>query len=363
LKKSICIVTPSFNGGGAERVAVNLANYYAEIGHNVSIIAFKAAGPYANQVSERVMVIDLNSRARYVFFKLLNALRARQPGLVLSVIRDANIFVGLSSYFIRARIIFREANTMNAVASMPTYKKFLFIFLMRHAYKRADKVIANSNDTKQDLLKNNIVSAEKTQVIGNPVLAPNFENLVEQELTHCWLGNREYKTILNVGRLHKLKNQYLLIKAFGLVHAKLPNSRLVVLGVGEEKDKLIALIGELGLKDVVEIIPFQQNPYPYYKAADVFVLTSDWEGFGNVIVEAMASETAVISTNCPGGPKMILNNGEFGVLVEPNNAQKLADAIKSELENPSSLEQIAKSKQRAMEFSLEQVATRYLEKI
>ena len=361
MDKSICVVTPSFNGGGAERIAVNLANYYAEMGRDVSIIAFMATGAYANQVSDKVKVIDLNSRARYVFFKLLGALKKQQSGLVLSVIRDSNIFVGLSSYFLKSKTIFREANTMDAVMAMPLFKKNIYLFLMRQAYKRADKVIANSEDTKEDLLKNKVVCSDKIQVIGNPVLVSDFEKLVTKQLSHQWLGVPQYKTILNVGRLHRQKNQALLVNAFSLVYANFSNVRLVILGEGEEAESLIALIKQLGLDEVVTIIPFQQNPYPYYKAADVFILTSDWEGFGNVIVEAMASSTPIISTNCPGGPKMILNNGEFGSLIEPNNKEKLADAIIKELQNPSSPEAIKRSKQRAMEYSLQQIAEKYLE--
>lgn len=357
----VCIVTPSFNGGGAERIAINLANYYVDMGCDVSMVAFKATGPYVNLVSQKVKIIDLKSRARYVFFKLLSTLKEHQPELVLSVIRDANIFIGLSSYFIKTKMIYREASTMDAVMAMPILKKGLYLFLMRQAYKRADKIIANSNDTKKDLLENDISCAEKIKVIGNPVLAPNFESLIDKRLSHRWLGNYKYKTILNVGRLHKTKNQSLLINVFSLVYERIPCSRLVILGEGEEENNLKALISELGLADVVEIVNFQKNPYPYYKSADVFVLTSDWEGFGNVIVEAMASETPVISTNCPGGPKMILNNGEFGTLVESNNTEKLAEAIINELNTPSSFEKIAKSKQRAMQYSLDQVAERYLE--
>lgn len=358
---SICIVTPSYNGGGAERIAVNLANYYAEIGLNVLIVVFNGTGPYAGQVSEKVNVVDLNSRTRYVFFKLLNVLKKHKPSIVLSVIRDSNIFVGLSAYFQKSKVIFREANTMDAIKSLGKLESFFYVLLMRIAYRCSDKVIANSNDTRQDLLLYKIVNSEKIQVIGNPVLSPHFQKFFSDQIQHKWLDNISYKTILNVGRLHRQKNQALLIKAFAVVHSNIVNARLVILGEGEEKNRLMELINELNLSDVVELIPFQGNPYPYYKAADLFVLTSDWEGFGNVIVEAMASETPVISTNCPGGPKMILNNGEFGSLVDKKNTVELSEAILRELNNPTTSEQLKKAKQRAMLYSLEQVADKYLE--
>jgi glycosyltransferase involved in cell wall biosynthesis len=358
--KNICIVTPSFNGGGAERIAVNLANYYSETGKTVSIIAFNSVGPYFEQVSDKVKVIDLKSRARYVFFKLYNALRVQRPEVVISVMRDSNIFVGFSAYFLKTKIIFREANTMDSIVSMPSIKRWVYVFLMRQSYKRADKIIANSNDTRHDLLKNKAVHSEKIYVIENPAFTADFERLVKEKINHKWLGVSKYKSILNVGRLHRQKNQALLVRAFSLVYAKFVNARLVILGEGREKENLISIIKDMGLDEVVEIIPFKQNPYPYYKAASVFVLTSDWEGFGNVIVEAMASGTPVISTDCPGGPKMILNNGEFGRLVVLNNQEKLAEEIVKELEGPTIDLEIKKAKQRAREFSIENIAQRYL---
>jgi len=360
LYKNICIVTPSFYGGGAEKIAVNLANYYTDIGRNVSIVAFKAKGPYLAQVSTKVKIIDLNSKTRYVFFKLLSVLRREKSDLVISVIRDSNIFVGLSSYFIKAKIIFREANTMDNIINASIFKKLLYLFLMRRAYKKAHAIIANSNDTKKDLLKNKITTDLKIKVIGNPVLPSNFSNLKEEKINHIWLGNKKYKTILNVGRLHRQKNQQLLIDAFNLVYSKIPNSRLVILGEGKEKEALIADIKSKGLDEVVDIIPFQNNPYPYYQAANLFVMSSDWEGFGNVIVEAMASSTPVISTDCPGGPKMILNNGEFGTLVEPKNVRQLASSIISEFSVETDSDSINKAKLRAMEYSLNRVAEKYL---
>jgi len=357
----ICIVTPSFNGGGAERIAVNLANYYAEQGHELIIVAFKASGPFINQVSEKVNVIDLNSRARYVFFKLLSALKSQQPDLVLSVIRDSNILVGITALFFNSQIIFREANTLAAITVMPALKKWVYLFLMSQTYKRAHKVIANSFDTQADLLNNNIVKQSKVTVIGNPVLSTAFEALLLEPVRHKWLGDSDYKTILNVGRLHKQKNQAHLIKTFKDVFAQQQNARLIIVGEGVENANIVSLIAKLDLTAFVDIVLFQRNPYTYYKAADVFVLTSDWEGFGNVIVEAMASETPVISTDCPGGPKMILNNGEFGRLVQPNSVIKLAEAIIQEIQTPTMEEDIEKAKLRAMEFSLPRVAEMYLE--
>lgn len=358
-KQKIAIITPSFNGGGAERIAVNLANYYAEQ-YEVEIIAFKGTGPYLSQVSNNVKVTVLNSRARYVFFKLLKALKSSQPDIVLSVIRDANIFVGLTSFFINAKIIYREANTMNVVFAMPVIKQAIYKRLMRLAYSKADKVIANSDDTKKDLIANKVVADTQCQVIGNPVLPPNVENLMLEKVTHEWFEDKVIKTIINVGRLHKQKNQALLLKAFAKALKQDNRLRLIILGEGEEYESLMSLAQNLGIKEYMQIIKFQANPYPYYKNADVFALSSSWEGFGNVIVEAMACKTPVVCADCAGGPKMILNSGEFGDLVSVDDVEKLAEAIVGNIANLDN-DRIIKAKKRAFEFSVPSVAKKYLD--
>nr|WP_281504606.1 glycosyltransferase [Chromohalobacter sarecensis] len=167
---------------------------------------------------------------------------------------------------------------------------------------------------------------------------------------------------MHVGRLDVQKNQALLLSAFSLAVKSVPDIKLVILGEGEEKNNLEKLASELGVKDSVDFVAFQDNPYPYYKAADLFVLSSDWEGFGNVIVEALACGTPVISTDCPGGPSTILANGKYGVLVPCGDAERLSSEIVKHVSNIGawSSEEL---KVRANEFTVETVAKKYLEAI
>lgn len=324
----ICIVTPSFVGGGAERIAVNLANCYAAQGYEVVLLAFKATGPYVNQIDQRVRLIDLNSRTRYVLFKLRRALKKEHPTHILSVIRSSNILLGLCGLFWKnSRLVFREANTINGVIAMPPLRRLIYKVLMRLAYSRADRIIANSDDTKQDLIRHWIVPQRRINVIGNPVLPPDYEQLANEAVDHPWLLEPQLKVILSVGRLHRQKNHAMLIGAFAKLTNDMDNLRLIILGEGEERKNLLALANELGVGEKMEIVPFRTNPYPFYKNADLFVLTSDWEGFGNVLVEAMACGTPVISTDCPGGPRTILDNGRFGALVPVGDVDALVRAI------------------------------------
>lgn len=357
----ICIVTPSFVGGGAERIAVNLANCYAEQGYEVVLMAFKAAGPYMNQIDQSVRVIDLNSRIRYGLFNLRKALKREQPTHILSVMRGVNILLGLYGLFWKnAGLVFREANTMNAVVAMPPFRRLIYKTLMRITYSSADKVIANSDDTKQDLISNGIIPQQRVVVIGNPVLPPDFEQLAHAAVDHPWLRQPQLGVILTVGRLHKQKNQAMLIIAFAKLANDMDNLRLIILGEGEERENLLALATGLGVGEKIDIVPFRINPYPFYKNADLFALTSDWEGFGNVLVEAMACGTPVISTDCPGGPRTILNNGRFGTLVPVGDVDTLAGAIVRTLNGASNNDQ-ASAKNQAIVFGVGSISKAYIE--
>ncbi|MCD4667126.1 MAG: glycosyltransferase, partial [Sulfurimonas sp.] len=327
----------------------------------VEIIAFRAKGPYLEKINSNVTIIDLNTeRSRYVFFKLLKILQDKKFNHIISAMRDSNILLGLIGYFQNHNMIFREANTMNVTNSLPFFKKNLFKFLMRISYKNANKIIANSQDTMNDLLANNIVKSDvNIQVIGNPVLPLDIENLLNKKIEHRWFIDQDIKVILSVGRLVEQKNYSLLIKAFSKSFEKNKSLRLVILGEGKLKNVLLQLASKLHLNDYVEIISFQANPYPYFSKSDLFVLSSNWEGFGNVIVESMASKTPVVCTDCIGGPKMILKNGKYGDLIAVNNVDELSIAILVNIENPN-FQRIDLAKEESLNYSVQSIAQEYI---
>lgn len=358
-KKKISIVTPSLNGGGAEKIAVNLANHFAELGYSVDLVVFKLIGPYQSLVSGSVQIINLDvSRTRYVLFKTRSYLKKNQNAMVLSVIRDANIFVGLASFGLKMKsLIYREANTLDAISTQSRLKRFLYKALMKTSYYRANAVIANSDDTKFDLIKNKIVNSKKVKVIRNPVLTSSFELLKFEAVNEEWFTQNGIKIVLSVGRLHPQKNFSFLISAFKDVYKNCEDARLIIVGEGSEKDKLLDQIKDEGLSKVVKLVKFQNNVYPYYQNSDVFALSSEWEGFGNVLVEALSVGLPVVSTNCPGGPKMILENIQYGQLVPLGDKEAYVNALLKSLESPKKSQ---KSIDYAMRFTVESVAKDYL---
>ena len=359
-KNKICIITPNFNGGGAQKIAINLANYYSKE-YLVDLISFKPGGSFEKSISSNVNIKILNVRTRYAFFKLIINLKISKPDIVISVIRGSNIVLGFSSFFYKSKIIYREASTLDKIFLFSNFKRFLFKKLLKLTYKRADKIIANSYDTRNDLIKNNIVSLNKCVVLGNPVLPNNIDELINAKISEEWFDNSNIRVILNVGRLSREKNQIFLLQAFAIAFKKDSSLRLLIIGEGDYKQKLIKLSIELGISNYFKILPFTLNPFPYFNKSDLFVLTSLFEGFGNVIVEAMACETPIISLSCKGGPSMILKNGIYGKLLSENISHELlSESIIYELNNKN-LKKIAAAKENALSYSIECIGNQYIE--
>ncbi|MFI8622631.1 glycosyltransferase [Marinomonas sp. NPDC078689] len=359
-RNRVTIISPSFLGGGAEKIAINLANYYASVGQEVSLIVLSSKGPYASQLSPSVKVNALNTRGRYVFFKLYKILKKDSSDVIFSVIRDTNVIVGAIGYFLKLPLVFREANTMDSIEEMPFYKGVLYKSLMKRSYKKANLIIANSSDTKKDLIAHKITESNKITVIGNPVLPAQEDALMASEPAHPWFDKEKFDLVLNVGRLHRQKNQEFLLYSFSELYKENNRARLIVLGEGGLQSHLNRLAKLLGIEAVIEIVPFQNNPFVFYKAASVFALTSSWEGFGNVLVEAMWCKTPVIALDCPGGPKSILNNGEFGHLLSTDDPAVFAAQI-SNILTSDNLDAIERAYQRSLEYSVPAIASLYYE--
>ena len=220
----------------------------------------------------------------------------------------------------------------------------------------ADCVVALSRGVQGDLLSISPALTDKSEVIYN---AGFDQDVVVQSQQAIERPPGEQPLLVACGRLTRQKGFPYLINAMVEIRKRLP-AHLWIVGEGEDRDALTRQIRETGLSSCVRLLGFQQNPYRYMSAADVFVLSSLWEGFGNVIVEAMACGVPVVSTACPHGPEEILCHEESGLLVPVADARSLAAAVVRVLDDGqlrSRLSQVGQ--QRAMEFSAEQVARSY----
>lgn len=351
-KNHIAFFISSLHGGGAERIFVNLANEFSKRNFNVDLILVRKKGPYLKDVVEKVNIVDLNvSGVLKSLFPLIKYLRKRNPDIIISTLNRVNL-VAIAARIIShcpVKLIIRQANCFTPSSNRKT--KLLGRFL----YHRADHIIAISGGVKKNLLKTFKLSEQKIKVIYNPVYGLPIVAESKKKVSHPFFRDKEMKIILGVGRLVKQKNFPLLIMAFKKVR-EVQKVRLIICGEGEKRSELENLIKEYGLENDISMPGFVDNPYAYMAKADVFALSSLYEGFGNVLVEAMACGTSVVSTDCPSGPSEILENGKYGKLVPVNDTDALAKAIEEILKNPMDKTIL---KERAKYFSIENAVNKY----
>lgn len=356
----ILFFLPSLEAGGAQRVVLNLASAFAEKKCEVILVVAIPRGNLLNSVPDNVKLIHLNLRRSFLAISpLIKIIKSERPDIIYSRMNYANIIMAIASKlaFTKAKFIATIANTLTQEQFGNKIEEKGMFALEKLCYKRADIVIANSKDTYDDLIREKIVKPEKLKIIYNPVIDFNSMQVkIDEPILHPWLKNKTSLVLIAVGRLYHQKNFAFLIRCFAEVK-KHSNAKLIIVGEGQLRAELEALVAEYNLQDDVSMPGFD-NPYPYYKYADLFVLTSLWEGFGNVIVEALACGCPVVASNCPGGPKEILEWGKYGTLVDGYDEVQFAEAILAELERKRSKELLIS---RAGNFTIDKIVKQYEE--
>ena len=347
----IAIFLMDLGGGGAERVMINLAGGFLDLGMEVDLVLVKAEGPYLSKLSPNINVVALNcSRLISSLPSLITYLRKNRPSVLMSALEDTNLVALWARKLanVTTQVIVTVHNNLSCESQNATQlKRKLTPQLVKLFYPWADQIVAVSKGVAQDLIKIGLPH-QKVHAIYNPIITTDLLEKLKEKLNHPWFLPEQPPVIIGVGRLTKQKDFSTLIHAFAQVK-KQKLSRLLLLGDGEERSALEKLVKSLDLTQDVQFMNFVANPYIYMAKASVLVLSSAWEGFGNVLVEAMISGTAVVSTNCESGPAEILANGKYGKLVSVGNVKEMAKAILETLANPLEIEML---KERANEFTL-----------
>lgn len=354
------LVVPSLSGGGAERVTLNLAKSWISKGHRVKICTLTSKDDYQDPFfSEKDILQCSKTRARYSILRLRKHFTNFPQWTIVSMLRSANLAVLLAGFGLNRNIIFREGNPFGVDPFSPRFHQIFIRLLYSFAYLRPNAIIANSIGTAASISKFLYFCKRPIFVIPNPVLPPGFFKKKYPKANHKWFKSKKNQVILSVGKLTQQKNFPLLLEAFKLAYEKNSNLRLLILGKGSLfsliKEKVLAK----KLQHCVELGGFKKNIYPFFQGAKAFCLTSDYEGFGNVIVEALSFGLPVVSTNCDGGPKDILINSKYGILVE-KNPRLIAEALLKVISTKGAKkERIDHSKL----YSSERIAQFYLNKI
>lgn len=356
----ISILLPDLRGGGAERVAANLANDFVRRGYAVDMVLLSATGEFLADLRPEITVVDLQAkRLRSSLLPLLRYLRRARPDGLLACMWPLTVIALWSRALasVRTRVVVAEHTTWSrAKIVRSAMVRWHARATMRLSFPHADGVVAVSQGAADDLCRFARIDRNAISVIYNPVVGEAMPPATEQFAPADWWSG-SHRRVLAVGTLKGVKDYGTLLTAFAKLREQV-DARLLILGEGECRIALEAQARQLCIEDSVFMPGFVKDLLPYYQHADLHVLSSTGEGLPTVIIEALAAGTPVVSTDCPSGPREILCDGKYGRLVPVGDAEALAAAMADSLSATHDREAL---KARAQDFSIDKAADRYLE--
>jgi glycosyltransferase involved in cell wall biosynthesis len=352
----------SFSGkGGVERMVMNLLEELARQGRRVDLLTIRADSEHLRAIPDGIRHVPLGARhALTAIPPLVRYLRRHRPAALLAAKdragRAALIARGIAG--VPTRVVIRLGTNLSAaLEGRSALKRISRVLPMRLIYPKVDAIVAVSEGVGSDVEITARVPPARIEVIRNPVITARLQELAQAPAPHEWLGEgHDTPVLVAAGRLTRQKDFGTLIRAFAVVRARQP-CRLIILGEGAQREMLESLAGKLDVASDVLMPGFVDNPYTWMSRADLFVLSSAWEGSPNVLTEAMALGTAVVATDCPSGPREVLQDGRYGNLVPVGNHEALADAILERLENPIPPEDL---REAVADYTAERSAAHYL---
>jgi glycosyltransferase involved in cell wall biosynthesis len=363
----IAFAINDLSGGGAEKVLQLLASFLVTQGHTVKVVTLQS-GNDAYQLDSRIERITLKTgwfnrgigrvaalpiQAR----ELQSFLEKWQPDVCVSFLPRSNIAHVMTRWFGNRRpiLLTEQASSRDTYPSSGYGDRFMRA-LLRRFYPQADAVFTSSEGVKEGLLEFG-VAPDKMHVVYNPISLRDIEESSQVLLPPA--NGKNAPTVITVGRHAEQKDHETLLRSFARVRSRV-EARLVLVGQGPLRGSLEALARDLHIEDSVIFAGWKSNPFAWMARADLFVLSSRFEGFGNVIVEAMACGLPVISTDCPSGPREILRDGADGVLVPVGNVDALAHAMTTILtDNTLRTQMTEKAIRRAPDFDIFVIGPQY----
>ena len=336
--KTLLIFSPTIEDGGVEKNLYNISNYISEKQIKIYLLTankdklknfnkkIKFLSPHDNKWNKSSRLIK-TLICIYLFFKKFRGIKKNI--IILSF--NSNIFAVILAKFLQCIVIIRSNTSPYAYTSNYLKKKIFQVI-----FSFSDKIIVNSNEFKKQFKS---IFKINSSCIYNPI--ENLEYIKKQANQKIDFNffNKNSLNLISIGRLVKQKNHILILKAIKNLPQYI-DYKLLIIGDGEEKENLFNFIKKNKLRNV-KILPFQKNPYPYLKKSDLFILSSLYEGLPNVLLEAMSLKKFIISSNCPTGPREILQNGKLGELFRNNNFEdlkkKIIDFHRSQKKNKSKI--------------------------
>lgn len=371
MKKILCVL-PQVTGGGAERFLINFLQQIDRSQYKLELALVRKGGGFDCEVPDDVQVHVLTERdtstkllapfgpVRYVL-ALVKLIAETKPDAILSFGSLLNGAVALAARrfkFLNPVVLIEAIHESSEISRHYALERWTRNLFLRLTYPLASEIVAVSEDVECDL-RDNFGIIKGVQVIHYGIDLENIRTLAKKPVSHTWLcSSRKHKTIVSCGRLVSQKGFNILIDAI----SELPDDiKLILVGDGKDKVKLARQVQQLKLQERVELVGYDRNPYRYIAKADLFIMPSLWEGFGIVLIEAMALGIPTIASDCPTGPRIILKDGECGMLVPPGDAKTLASNINKLLSDQQLRNQLSiAAKHRAESFSVQTAINAYI---
>ena len=313
--KRVAIMLYRLKFGGAERVMLTLAEAFAERGLTVDLVACEAKGEFLGFVPDGINVINLDTPGTFKASKRLAQYIDRdKPD---SIIANGDRCT-MAAYLARKKnghiprvISVVHHDLLGALLSQEgsTVKNKFIAWMkkipMSYIYPRIDKIVAVSKGSADSVTKFLGYPREQIEVIYNPIKVDEIRKLAQEPVEHLWFTKKDQPIVISVGRLTPQKDFPTLIHAFALL-LKETQARLMIIGEGPERERLGKLISELGIEKSVDLLGFQNNPHKFVARADLFAMSSIFEGLPTVLLEAMTLRVPIVSTDCPSGPAELL---------------------------------------------------------
>ncbi len=355
-KPRVAILSPFKAWGGIERKIVILCREFLAQGVQPQLILTRGGVvPYPDEMPSEVDVVDLASGGKLDSIRKLARLLREDPPDALLTAKDHAAKVAV----LARRLSGCPVPVFVKVTNTPsqTLRRRFKRWTARLLYRQADCVIAISEGVRDDLITHFGMPPDRVQVIYNPTVTPDIPERATNAVDHPWFQGEGPPVIVGAGRLTGQKDFATLIEAFACLRARQP-ARLVILGDGPLRDSLRQRAEQLGVAEEVDLPGYVPDPIPYFARAALFVLSSRYEGLGNVIVEALAAGAPVVATDCPSGPREILRNGRVGRLVPVGDVEAMCHAMDATLCDPPGNDVLRDGLDR---FRSERVALQYLQ--
>lgn len=342
--KKIALLMPSFRAGGGEKAMIQIAGGLVESGCAVDLIVMRNDGELRSIVSDRVNIINFNTRRMIFSLPLLVLYLVKTRPLSIMALDEYSHLIAICASYLtlhKTKVVLRIGNMYTELFERYRHwKDKLLPFFIRLTYRFADHVVAVSRGVADDITKIAGLDHKKITVIYNPKPQSEIVQKMSEPATHPWLEQKTLPVAIAVGRLREQKNLGLLIRAFSKIQKRFP-SRLIIIGAGRDEGKLRRLISDLNAEDYISLPGFMENPYSFMARSDLFVFPSLWEGMPNAVIEALMCGLPIIASDCDSGPREILapktpynkriksgyELGEFGVLVAVNDEDSFVEAV------------------------------------